>query len=229
VTTTTTTIKRGSKSARRRAALDESQIVSAAVTVIRRSGVPALSMRQLARELGITPMSIYHHIPNKQVLLDRVVDFILAPVPTPAPQREAWVAQMKAYTLASWEALTSCPGLSEAALNGSRTPGSQRLARHAVAILREAGFDEVMATLAVTTYHAYVFGLLSLEVRFERGARARKRTQRPTPAKASTNPLSRVTARAWMEFGIDTALAGLRHQLEHAPTSAAAHVFERTR
>jgi AcrR family transcriptional regulator len=216
---------------RRRPGLDEGKIVGAAVALIRRYGVPALSMRQLARELGIVPMSIYHHIPNKTALLERVVDFVLAPIPTPEPRREIWAEQMKAYTMASWEALASCPGLSEFALQGRATPGSVRLSRHAVAILREAGFDEAMAVLAVTTYHAHLFGLLTGEAFFEgsAGARARKRRKRngSNGVKArAANPLARLTARAWMEYGVDTAIAGLRYQLQRAPSSAIAKIFE---
>jgi AcrR family transcriptional regulator len=225
-----------SKSARRRRpALDEAKIIGAAVTLIRRYGVPALSMRQLARELGIVPMSIYHHIPNKNALLERVVDFVLEPIPTPEPRRELWAEQMKAYTMASWEALASCPGLSEFALQGRRTAGSVRLALHAVAILREAGFDEAMAVLAVTTYHAYVFGLLTGEAFFvgsagARAARKRRKRDGSNGVKArAANPLSRLTARAWMEYGVDTAIAGLRYQLERAPSSAVAKVFEPAR
>lgn len=192
-------------------------------------------MRQLARELGIVPMSIYHHIPNKIALLERVVDFVLEPIPTPEPRRERWAEQMKAYTMASWEALASCPGLSEFALQGRATRGSLRLSRHAVAILREAGFDEAMAVLAVTTYHAYVFGLLTGEAFFEgsagaRAARKRRKRNGSNGVKArAANPLAGLSARAWMEYGVDTALAGLRYQLERAPSSAVAKVFEPAR
>lgn len=227
------------RSGRRHAGLDEAKIIGAAVDLIRRSGVAALSMRSLARALGVVPMSIYHHIPNKEVLLDRVVDFILAPIPTPAPRREAWAEQIKAYTMASWEALGSCPGLSEHALKRSTpSPGSQRLWRHALAILREAGFDEAMAALCVTTYHTYVFGLLMMEGFFADSAAARarkpnKRKRKPEPKPkrdaARDNPLARLSARAWMEYGIDTALAGLRHQLERAPTLPTAKIFEPAR
>lgn len=224
---TAATTKQASKRTRRRAGLDEAKIVSAAVTLIRRYGVTALSMRELARELEVVPMSIYHHIPNKNALLERVVDAVLGSIPTPAPRREVWAEQMKAYTMASWEALASCPGLSEFALNRpGHTQATVNLARYAVALLQAAGFDGAMALLGVTTYHAYVFGLLTLEPYFEGGARVRKRPKRTEAAKPRKSPLARLTARAWMEFGIDTALAGLRAQLERAPSSASAKVFE---
>lgn len=220
------------KPARRHAGLDEAKIVNAAVHLIRRSGVSALSMRVLARELGVVPMSIYHHIANKDVLLDRVVDSLLQPIPTPPPRREAWAEQMKAYTMAAWEALGSCPGLSDQVLKRTLpTPGARRLLFYSFTILREAGFDEHMAALGVATYHSYVFGLLKAEAFFEGSAghahaRAPKKRSRTKP---SNNPLAQLSARAFMEYGIDTALAGLRQQLERAPTLAVAKVFEPAR
>ncbi len=41
-------------------------------------GVDALTMRSLARRLGVEAMSIYHHIPSKDDLLDGVVAQVLA-------------------------------------------------------------------------------------------------------------------------------------------------------
>ena len=91
-----------------------------------------------------------------------------------------------------------------------------------------------MAALCVTTYHTYVYGLLMMEGFFADSAAARarkpsKRKPKPKRDPARGNPLARLSARAWMEYGIDTALAGLRYQLQRAPTLAAAQVFEPAR
>src|SRR3569833_806977 len=37
-------------------------------------GPHAVSMRRVAKEVGITPMAIYHHFPNREALLDAVVE-----------------------------------------------------------------------------------------------------------------------------------------------------------
>ena len=41
-----------------------------------RDGVDAFSMRRLGGELGVDPMAIYHHLPNKASLFDAVVDTV---------------------------------------------------------------------------------------------------------------------------------------------------------
>lgn len=50
------------------------QIVTAALTLVDREGVDALSMRRVARELGVGTMTIYRYIPGKAELLDLMVD-----------------------------------------------------------------------------------------------------------------------------------------------------------
>ena len=51
--------------------------VRAALEIVDREGLPALTMRRLGRELGVEAMSIYHHIANKDALLDALVDELL--------------------------------------------------------------------------------------------------------------------------------------------------------
>jgi len=173
-------------------------------------------MRELARELGVVPMSIYHHIPSKQALLELVVDLVMSEVPTPTPSRRAWAEQMRAYTMASWEALAACPGLGAFALQLAPRRSTFRLAMHGVAILRAAGFDERTAALSSLTYHAHVFGLLTVHARYiddARSAKSDKQSDREQSAGVIAGPLDDLAAREWIEFGIETALAGLCHQL----------------
>jgi len=49
------------------------QILAAAKAAFDRGGVEALSLRDVAREVGITPMAIYRHYENKQALIDALV------------------------------------------------------------------------------------------------------------------------------------------------------------
>lgn len=64
-----------------RARLSLPIILDAALLLIRRDGVAALSMRQLGREIGVEAMALYRYVPNHQALVDalvnRVVDDLL--------------------------------------------------------------------------------------------------------------------------------------------------------
>jgi AcrR family transcriptional regulator len=52
-------------------------VLRAAVAIADRQGIEALTMRSLAHELGVEAMSLYYHVPNKEAVLDGVVDVII--------------------------------------------------------------------------------------------------------------------------------------------------------
>src|SRR3712207_7049512 len=43
----------------------------------------AVSMRKLARRLGVDPMSLYNHVDGKDALLDGIAEVLLAAIPAP--------------------------------------------------------------------------------------------------------------------------------------------------
>jgi AcrR family transcriptional regulator len=61
-----------------RAGLSREQVLDAALDLIDRDGVAALSMRRLGAELGVEAMTLYHYVPNKDALLDGVVERVMA-------------------------------------------------------------------------------------------------------------------------------------------------------
>lgn len=50
------------------------EIASAALRLLERDGPDAVTMREVAKSVGITPMAIYHHFPNRDALLKTVTD-----------------------------------------------------------------------------------------------------------------------------------------------------------
>nr|WP_246242590.1 TetR family transcriptional regulator [Flexivirga aerilata] len=67
------------------------EVIDTAAELLRRHGLADLSMRRLASELGVRPGALYWHVENKQTLLVRVADRVLADVPTTtsgAPARD---------------------------------------------------------------------------------------------------------------------------------------------
>lgn len=78
---------------RPRAPLSRDRVLRAAVELADRDGLEALTMRRLAQELGVEAMSLYHHVANKEAILDGVVEVVLgeiveavADVGPPAPE-----------------------------------------------------------------------------------------------------------------------------------------------
>ena len=73
-------------------ALSREQIVDAAMTILRSYGLASLSMRNLAKNLGVQPGALYWHVKSKQDLLVLLADRILATTST----TPAWTDQVGA-------------------------------------------------------------------------------------------------------------------------------------
>jgi TetR/AcrR family tetracycline transcriptional repressor len=59
-------------------ALSKHQIVDLAVSTLREHGLTGLSMRRLARDLGVQPGALYYHVVSKQELLAAIGEQILS-------------------------------------------------------------------------------------------------------------------------------------------------------
>lgn len=63
--------------------IEAGQIVAAARRILQEEGVEAVSMRRVAKEVGATPMALYHHVRDKRELLMLTVAGLAATVPRP--------------------------------------------------------------------------------------------------------------------------------------------------
>lgn len=64
------------ESAARRAPLTRVRVLRTAVDLADAAGIDALTIRRLAEQLGVEPMSIYYHVANKEAILDGIVDLV---------------------------------------------------------------------------------------------------------------------------------------------------------
>ncbi|MDR2985942.1 MAG: TetR/AcrR family transcriptional regulator, partial [Nocardiopsaceae bacterium] len=83
------------KTRRRREPISRDAIVAAAVRLLDREGLAALSMRRLAEELGTGAASLYWHVGSKDGLLDLVLDQLIGEQHVPEPDSEHWKDQLK--------------------------------------------------------------------------------------------------------------------------------------
>lgn len=57
--------------------LSRDKVVDTALAILRKHGLAALSMRQVAASLGVQPSALYWHVESKQELLAQIADRIL--------------------------------------------------------------------------------------------------------------------------------------------------------
>jgi AcrR family transcriptional regulator len=145
-------------SAEPRLPLTRERVLAAAVALADRGGIGSLSMRKLAQELGVEAMSLYHHVANKDDILDGLVDVVFGEIDLPSGE-EGWRAAMRRRAISAREALRRHPwatGLMES----RPTPGAANLRHHdaVLGVLRGAGFSVELAAHAYSLLDSYIYG-----------------------------------------------------------------------
>src|SRR4051812_2438012 len=85
--------------------LTRERVLLAALELADRGGVRSLSMRKLAAKLGVEAMSLYHHVANKEDLVDGLVDLVFAEIEVPEPGSVDWKTAMRSRAISARTAL----------------------------------------------------------------------------------------------------------------------------
>lgn len=154
--------KRTESSQPPRPPLSRQQVLRAAVALADAGGLGAVTMRKLAQELGVEAMSLYHHVTNKEDILDGMVDHVFAQIELP-PSGD-WKAAMRRRASSVRQVLSRhrwAIGL----LDSRTAPGPATLRHHDAVLgsLREAGFSIEMAAHAFAVLDSYIYGFVLQE------------------------------------------------------------------
>jgi AcrR family transcriptional regulator len=132
--------------------LSRDRVLHAAVELADRDGIGALTMRNLAQELGVEAMSLYHHVRNKEAVLDGAVEVVVEELLTVAdatstpPADEDWRAALRGRILAARTVLFRhpwAPAVIET--RASMIPSVVRWFESVLAIMRAGGLSYDLA------------------------------------------------------------------------------------
>lgn len=144
--------------------LSRSQVVDAALAIIKAGGFEGMTIRSLAAELGVAPMSLYRHVRDKDDLLDEVVDRLLAGSWQPRASASAWRPWITETADRLRALLVSQPAALRAFLRHPVvSPAAIERMEAFLSVLAEAGLDEDEAWQAFATIHTYTVGFAALE------------------------------------------------------------------
>jgi AcrR family transcriptional regulator len=148
-----------------RPALTRRAVVEAALASADAGGLKAITFRRLAAELGVTPMSLYRYVPNKEALLDALADRVFEEFEIPAGDGADWREQLCGLARSFRRLLIAHPAI--AALRTAASPPlSDNQARVAEVVLRtlsRAGFSPQEAALLEIELETFVFAHVMLE------------------------------------------------------------------
>ena len=136
----------------------------AAVALADREGLDALTMRKLAEEVGVEAMSLYHHVANKDEILDGMVDMVFAEIDLPRLD-VGWKVAMSERGSSVRAALNRHPW-SITIMESRASPGPATLRHHDAVIgcCRAAGFSLPMTAHAFSMIDSYIYGFVMQEV-----------------------------------------------------------------
>ena len=141
-----------------RAQLSRERVLLTAVAFADRHGLEALSMRKLGDELGSGAMSLYHYVPNKEHLLDGMVDIVFGEIEPPSTDVD-WKTAMRNRAVSTREALRRHRwAIGEMEGRTSHGPANMRLHNAVLGCLRAAGFSLEMTVHAYSVQDAYIYG-----------------------------------------------------------------------
>lgn len=143
--------------------LSKDRIVAGAVEFADRGGLATLTIRSLAAQLGVRPMSIYHYVATKDELLDAMVDSVFAGIFLPRAEGE-WRSELRQRTSSLRKAMRRHPW-ALAIMESRAQPGPASMAGHeaVLEVLRTAGFSVQATAHAYALLDAFSYGFALME------------------------------------------------------------------
>lgn len=148
----------GSGSSRQK--LSRDLVERAAITVARSEGFSALSIRNVAKVLGVAPMALYTHVKNKDELAEHVADALIGGIDTRTLGALTWQDRIRTLLRAHRDLILKHPDITPyvAAASVEPGPGVARFTNSVTGVLGQAGFEHQSALDLYFTLTTYNYG-----------------------------------------------------------------------
>ncbi|MET8950970.1 TetR/AcrR family transcriptional regulator C-terminal domain-containing protein [Streptomyces sp. NPDC004393] len=150
----------------RRPSFSRAAITAAAVALADAEGLDAVTMRRVAAQVGAGVMSLYSYAPDKETLLELMVDHVSGELPTPDPLTGDWRADLKAMAHLQRALMLRHRWLPAVLMSTRRTLGPNALAflERVLAALRPSGLDGAARLEVFAQLTGFVAGHVGYEI-----------------------------------------------------------------
>jgi AcrR family transcriptional regulator len=144
--------------------LRRERVLAAAVVLADASGIEALTMRRLAQALGVEAMSLYHHVENKDDILEGIVDLVVSEFELPSPGA-GWKTALRLTAVSAHTILVRHRWAARQMLaSDGWGSGRLRYMEGVLGTLRRAGFSPEMTDHAYHALDSHILGFTMWEV-----------------------------------------------------------------
>lgn len=210
--------------------LTRRRVVLAALKVVEDQGLEALTMRRVAAELQVTPMSLYNHVADRAELVDLMLDFVVGDLVEASAYDEGdWETQLRSIVRRNYDMWRRHPGFVQIYTQRvTMGPNGVANTERVLQILRQAGFSDSdaaegfylvwrysMASVLIAPAHSAIRGNLPGRTNLDRVTKyfSAVPTDRIPNIVATAGYLTGTD----VEFGLEIIIAGLRGKLSASP------------
>ena len=205
--------------------LNRELIADAALELVDREGLDALTMRRLAAELGIGTMTIYGYFRDKEELLNLVIERTARRYELTAGDGD-WRTRLRRLIETMYRSLLEHP--STVQIRSRRpilNPGAIRACEAGMTILEDAGLERREAAAAFRLLFTYIFGYAAFSS-YEPSAELRREwrdelsmlppEEYPLVSGAAGELVNWMAGRKPFEAGLDLILDGIEARIERS-------------
>jgi AcrR family transcriptional regulator len=144
--------------------LNHAQLASAALAVIDRDGLTALTMRAVAKELGVSTMALYRYVADREELEGLVVELVLGAVDTEPPPPAPWRDEIRVMVDRMRDTVGAHPAIVPLTMtHRHRSPSVLRWSETVLGILGKTGVEGERRVIALRALLSYLIGAIQLE------------------------------------------------------------------
>lgn len=193
-------------------------IQRAGLAIAATDGLAAVSMRKVADAIGVWPTAVYHHVGDKDGLVQLVLDGVLAELAVPDPDLP-WDEWLRAFAAAIRDVLRRYPGVASH-LNeiGNSSRPALALMDGALGVLLRDGFGPEDAVVLFVDFFGFLLSRIRREETIAAEVRRRSLTRTFVAAidsgwdlphiAACQGPLSELTAEDYIADGVEMFIRG---------------------
>lgn len=137
--------------------LSRDRIVDEAIALLDEEGEAALSMRRLAQRLGVSTMSTYHHVKDKEALLDAVTERVMSHLEVPSPDA-SWHDAVRTMAWSFRQLTHDHPAVFRMVLARPRPAGMLVTSQNVREVLIDRGLDPDRASTIFRCTVRYLLG-----------------------------------------------------------------------